>query len=165
MAADSRRLRSILSSFGLAALGAAVLIHCLPPCGASPATGGGREVIAAPDAPKAVGPYSQGVKAGNLVFVAGQLPLDPKTSQLVQGGIEEQTRRVMDNIKAILAADGLSLKNVVMSNCYLKNMDDFAKFNATYATYFPEAPPARATVEISRLAKDAIVEVAVIAVR
>lgn len=124
-----------------------------------------KEIVVAPDAPKAVGPYSQGVKANGMVFVAGQLPLDPKTGALVQGGVEAQTERVMENVKAILAASGLTFANVVMSNCYLTNMEDFAKFNAVYAKYFPSAPPARATVGISKLAKDAQVEVAVIAVR
>ena len=133
--------------------------------GARAADAVAKEIVVAAEAPKAVGPYSQAVKANGMVFVAGQLPLDPKTGALVPGGVEPQTERVMENIKAILAASGLTLQNVVMSNCYLTNMDDFAKFNAVYAKYFPSAPPARATVGISRLAKDAVVEVAVIAVK
>src|SRR5690242_645705 len=135
---DPRRVRSLLVTVLFVALGAAgaAFFHVLVPHDAVAAAGSGHQVIAAPDAPKAVGPYSQAVKAGSFVFVAGQLPLDPKTGQIVPGGIEEQTKRVMENIKGILAADGLTMKNVVMSNCYLKSMDDFAKFNATYGTYF-----------------------------
>lgn len=143
----------------------ALLLAALLASGARAAEGMGKEIVVAAEAPKAVGPYSQAVKANGMVFVAGQLPLDPKTGLLVPGGVEQQTERVMENVKAILAASGLTLQNVVMSNCYLTNMEDFAKFNAVYAKYFPSAPPARATVGISKLAKDAQVEVAVIAVR
>ena len=132
---------------------------------ANAAEGPAKEIVASADAPKAIGPYSQAVKAGGMVFLAGQVGLDPKTGQLVKGGIEEQTERALENIKAVLAASGLTLEQVVMSTCYLKNMDDFAKFNAAYGKHFPHAPPARATVEVARLPKDALVEVAVIAVR
>ncbi len=142
-----------------------VAVFALGSSSARAADPAGKEVVVAPDAPKAVGPYSQAVKANGMVFVAGQLPLDPKTGLLVTGGIEQQTERVMENVKAILAASGLTMRSVVMSSCFLTNMDDFAKFNAVYAKYFPSAPPARATVGISKLAKEAQVEVAVIAVQ
>lgn len=122
-----------------------------------------KEVIASSNAPKAVGPYSQAIRYGNLVFLSGQLPIDPKTGQVSKGTIEEQTKLVLENLKAVLEAAGLSFSNVLATTCYLKNMDDFPKFNAVYATNFPENPPARATVEVARLPKDVLVEIAVIA--
>jgi 2-iminobutanoate/2-iminopropanoate deaminase len=122
-----------------------------------------KEVIASPNAPKAAGPYSQAIRYGNLVFLSGQLPIDPKTGQVSKGTIEEQTKLVLENLKAVLEAAGVSFSNVLATTCFLKNMDDFPKFNAMYGTYFPENPPARATVEVARLPKDALVEIAVIA--
>ena len=122
-----------------------------------------KEVIASPNAPKAIGPYSQAIRYGNLVFLSGQIPIDPKTGQLSKGTIEEQTKLVLENLKAVLDAAGLSFENVLSSTCFLKNMDDFPKFNAVYATYFPENPPARATVEVARLPRDVLVEIALIA--
>ena len=115
------------------------------------------------DAPKAIGPYSQGIRYGNLVFLSGQIPIDPKTGQLSKGTIEEQTKLVLDNLKAVLEAAGLTFSNVLATTCFLKNMDDFPKFNTVYATYFPEDPPARATVEVARLPRDVLVEIALIA--
>jgi 2-iminobutanoate/2-iminopropanoate deaminase len=109
-----------------------------------------KEVIASPNAPKAIGPYSQAIRYGNLVF-SGQIPIDPKTGQGSTGTIEEQTKLVLDNLKAVLEAAGLTLSHVLSTTCFLKNLDDVPKFNAVYATYFPESPPARATVETSRL--------------
>jgi 2-iminobutanoate/2-iminopropanoate deaminase len=122
-----------------------------------------KEVIASSNAPKAVGPYSQAIRYGNLVFLSGQLPIDPKTGQVSKGTIEEQTKLVLENLKAVLEAAGLSFSNVLATTCFLKNMDDFPKFNAVYGTSFPENPPARATVEVARLPKDALVEIALIA--
>jgi 2-iminobutanoate/2-iminopropanoate deaminase len=121
-----------------------------------------REIISTPNAPKAIGPYSQAIKYGNLVFLAGQIPIDPKTGTVLQGSIEEQTKLVLENLKAVIEASGMTLKNVLKTSCFLKNMDDFPKFNAVYATYFGESLPARETVEVARLPRDVLVEVSCI---
>ncbi len=123
-----------------------------------------REVIATSGAPQAIGPYSQAIRAGGLVFVSGQIPLDPQTGQLVDGGIEEQTRRVLLNIQAILEAAGLSLKNVVRTTVFLADLADFPKMNEVYAEFFSESPPARTTVQAAGLPRGARVEVDAIAV-
>ncbi len=104
---------------------------------------GSREVVAAKDAPQAVGPYSQGIKAGGFVYTAGQLPIDPATNQLVAGDVAAQTDRVLKNVQAILTAAGSSMDRVVKATVYLKNMADFAKMNEVYGTYFKQNPPAR----------------------
>src|SRR5207247_4529944 len=122
-----------------------------------------KEVIASSNAPKASGPYSQAIRYGNLVFLSGQLPIDPKTGQPPKATIEEQTKLVLENLKAVLEGAGLTFSNVVATTCFLKNMDDFPKFNAVYGTSFPENPPARATVEVARLPKDVLVEISLIA--
>jgi len=122
-----------------------------------------KEVIASPDAPKAIGPYSQAIRYGNMVFLSGQIPIDPKTGELSKGTIEEQTKLVLENLKSVLNAAGLTFAHVLSTTCFLKNMDDFPKFNTVYATYFPSAPPARATVEVARLPRDVLVEIALIA--
>ena len=117
-------------------------------------------------APKAVGPYSQGVRCGNLIFTAGQAALDPGTQQLISGGIAEQTRRTLENLKAVLEAAGTTLERVVKANVYLKDMNDFAAMNAVYAEYLaPQGvvAPARTTIEAARLPKDALVEIELIA--
>ncbi|HEY3171928.1 MAG TPA: Rid family detoxifying hydrolase, partial [Thermoanaerobaculia bacterium] len=95
-----------------------------------------KEVIASSNAPKAVGPYSQAIRYGNLVFLSGQLPIDPKTGQPSKGTIEEQTKLVLENLKAVLEAAGLNFSNVLVTTCFLKNLDDFPKFNTVYGTYF-----------------------------
>jgi 2-iminobutanoate/2-iminopropanoate deaminase len=123
-----------------------------------------REVISTPEAPKAIGPYSQGVRANGLVFTAGQVAFDPKTQQIVDGDISAQTERVMQNLSAILTAAGCGMQDVIRSTVFLKNMDDFAAMNAVYAKYFSTAPPARSTVEVSRLPKNALVEIDMIAI-
>jgi 2-iminobutanoate/2-iminopropanoate deaminase len=125
----------------------------------------GKDVISAKDAPAAVGPYSQAVKAGNLVFLAGQLPLDPKTGLARTGSIEEQTTQVLDNLAAVLDADNMSMRHVVSTTVYVKNLDDLPKLNAIYAKYFKDKPPARATVQVQRLPMDVAVEISAIAVR
>ena len=124
--------------------------------------GEAKEIIATPNAPKAIGPYSQAIKYGNLLFVSGQIAIDPKTGNLLKGSIEEQTKLVLENLKAVVEASGMSLKHVLKTSCFLKNMDDFAKFNEVYATYFGESPPARETVEVARLPRDVLVEVSCI---
>ena len=107
-----------------------------------------KKVVYTDKAPKPIGPYSQAIIAGNFVFVAGQIPIDPETGEIVQGGIEEQTRRVLENIKAILEAAGSSLDKVVRVQVFLADLRLFKKFNKVYAEYFKENPPARVTVEV-----------------
>ena len=122
-----------------------------------------REVISTPDAPQAIGPYSQAIRANGLVFVSGQVAIDPAAQQVIEGDVAAQTERVMKNLAAILKAAGSGLENVVRSTVFLKNMGDFAAMNAVYGKYFSSAPPARSTVEVSRLPKDVLVEIDVIA--
>ena len=121
-----------------------------------------RSVINISQAPKAVGPYSHAVKVGNLLFLSGQVGLDPATNALVEGGIREQTRQVMENLSVIIRESGFSLGDVVKTTCYLSDMNNFQAFNEEYAVYFGKILPARETVEISRLPKDGLVEVSLI---
>jgi 2-iminobutanoate/2-iminopropanoate deaminase len=123
-----------------------------------------KTIIASEQAPKAVGPYSQGVRVGNLVFLSGQIPLDPLSGHLVEGGIQHQTERVLENIRAVLEAAGLTFENVVKTTVYLKNLTDFVPMNEIYAKYFQSNPPARSTVEVARLPRDVSVEIDAIAV-
>jgi 2-iminobutanoate/2-iminopropanoate deaminase len=125
-----------------------------------------KTVVSTPSAPKAVGPYSQGIRCGNFVFTAGQAALDPSTQQLIAGGVAEQTRRTLENLKSVLEAAGTSLDRVVKANVYLKDMGDFAAMNTVYAEYLaPQGvvAPARTTIEAARLPKDALVEIDLIA--
>jgi 2-iminobutanoate/2-iminopropanoate deaminase len=122
-----------------------------------------REAISTTSAPAAIGPYSQAIKAGNLLFLSGQIPLDPATGNLVEGGVEAQTRQVFTNIGAILEAAGASFDTVVTATVYLADMNDFGKVNEVYGTYFSSPAPARATVQVARLPKDARVEIQVTA--
>ena len=122
-----------------------------------------REVIATNDGPKAIGPYSQAIKANGLVFLSGQIPLDPATQQLISGDVAAQTERVLQNLAGILKAAGSSLQQVVKTTVFLKNMSDFAAMNDVYGRHFTGAPPARSTVEVARLPKDVLVEIDVIA--
>jgi 2-iminobutanoate/2-iminopropanoate deaminase len=125
----------------------------------------GKKVIATPTAPNAIGPYSQAIRAGKTLYLAGQIAIDPKTNQVMSNAtIEEQTRRVLDNLSAVLAADGLTMDNVVTTTVFLKDLADFEKMRGVYATYFKNAPPARATVEVARIPRDVKVEIAAIAV-
>jgi len=123
----------------------------------------GREAIVTDAAPAAIGPYSQAIRAGSLLFVSGQIPLDPATGAMVAGDIAAQTHRVFANLKAILEAAGASFDHVVRTTVYLADMNDFATVNEIYATYFSSPAPARATVQAARLPKDARVEIDVIA--
>ena len=124
-----------------------------------------REIISTKDAPAAIGTYSQAVRCGNTVYLSGQIPLDPATGQIVPGGIEPQTRQVFANIAAILEEAGLSFAHVVSATVYVADMNDFGKVNEIYATHFPAPAPARATVQVARLPKDALVEIQVVASR
>lgn len=122
-----------------------------------------RGVVQSDGAPKAIGPYSQAIEEDGWVFLSGQIPIDPATGQVVDGGIEVQTERVLMNLEAVLSAVGGSLANVVKTTVYLKCLDDFARMNETYARFFRERPPARATVEVSRLPRDVRVEIDAVA--
>ena len=122
-----------------------------------------REIIATTDAPKAIGPYSQAIRAEGLIFTSGQVAIDPATQQVIAGDVSAQTDRVMKNLAAILQASGSALEKVLRCTVFLKNMGDFAAMNEVYGRYFKEAPPARSTVEVARLPKDVLVEIDVIA--
>lgn len=124
-----------------------------------------KEVVYTENAPKPIGPYSQAVKVGKMLFVSGQIPIDPKTGEVVKGDIKEQTRQVMENIKAVLEAAGYTLDDVVMSFVYLADLNHFPAYNEVYSQYFKEKPPARVTIQAARLPKDVLIEVAVIAAR
>jgi len=122
-----------------------------------------RQAVSTPSAPQAIGPYSQAIKAGSLLFVSGQVPIDPATGSVIDGDIAAQTHRVFQNIGEILKAGGASFEHVVRTTVFLADMNDFAAMNAAYATYFSAPAPARATVQVSRLPKDARIEIDVIA--
>ncbi len=122
-----------------------------------------KEVISTDRGPKAIGPYSQAIKANGLIFVSGQIPLDPRTQQMADGDVARQTEQVLENLKGIVEGAGSSLDRVVKTTVYLKNLADFAAMNEVYGRYFSSSPPARATVEVARLPKDARVEIDLIA--
>jgi 2-iminobutanoate/2-iminopropanoate deaminase len=122
-----------------------------------------KQVISTPNAPAAIGPYSQAVRVGNLVFVSGQIPLDPATGQLVGGDIGVQTEQVLENLAAILEAAGSSLAQVVKATVYLRDLGEFGRMNEVYAKFFRENPPARATVQVARLPREAALEIDVVA--
>lgn len=121
------------------------------------------QMINTDKAPKAIGPYSQAIKYENLIFISGQIAIDPKTQELIEGDIKKQTERIMENIKAILEEAGLSLNHVIKTTIYLKNINDFPALNEVYGKYFTEHKPARATIEVSNLPKGALVEIEAIA--
>ncbi|OLC45065.1 MAG: reactive intermediate/imine deaminase [Acidobacteria bacterium 13_1_40CM_2_64_6] len=122
-----------------------------------------KSAVLAPDAPRAIGPYSHAIRTGQLLFISGQVPIDPATGNLIDGDISAQTQRVMNNLDAVLKAGGLSFQHVVRTTIFLADMTDFAAVNAIYGTFFSEPYPARATVQVSRLPKDARVEIDAIA--
>ena len=121
-----------------------------------------KKVISTDKAPAAIGPYSQAIQFSGLLFVSGQIGIDPKTGEFVEGGIEAQTEQALENVKAIIGEAGMTLKNVLKCSFFLKNMDDFVTFNSIYDRYFGDNPPARETIEVARLPKDAMVEVSAI---
>jgi len=121
-----------------------------------------KQTVSTPNAPAAIGPYSQGVKTGNLIFTSGQLPLNPQSGELV-ADIEGATKQSLDNVKAILESAGTSMDKIIKTVVFLRDMNDFAAMNAVYTTYFPTNPPARSAVQVARLPKDAILEIEAIA--
>lgn len=124
-----------------------------------------KDVVASKDAPAAIGPYSQGVRAGSLLFLSGQIAIDPKTNQMSTGSIEDQTAMALENLKAVAAASGMTMSDIVSTTVYLKDVNDFGKMNGVYATYFKDKPPARATIQVARLPRDALVEISAIAAK
>ena len=124
-----------------------------------------KQVIQTNNAPQAIGPYSQAIMAGDTLYVSGQIPVIPATGAIVSDQVEEQARQVMENVKAVVEAAGLTLDHVVKTNVFIKNMDDFARINAVYSEYFKENCPARACVEVARLPKDVLLEMDAIAVK
>ena len=122
-----------------------------------------REVIATEQAPQAIGPYSQAIRAQGLIFTSGQIAIDPATAQIIASNVSAQTDRVLKNLSAILQASGSSLEKVLRCTVFLKNMGDFAAMNEVYGGYFKQSPPARSTVEVARLPKDVLIEIDVIA--
>ena len=123
-----------------------------------------KQAVAAPGAPRAIGPYSAALRAGNLLFISGQVPFDPATGTLVEGSIAVQTQRALQNVGALLQAGGLSFAHVARTTVYLADMDDFAAMNAVYQTFFTEPFPARSTIQAARLPRDARIEIDAIAV-
>jgi 2-iminobutanoate/2-iminopropanoate deaminase len=123
-----------------------------------------KKIISTTDAPAAVGPYSQAVRVGSTIYCAGQIPLDPKSGQIVAGGIDAQTQRVMENITAVLKAEGLTFENIVKTTIFLMDMADFQTVNEIYGSYFNQQPPARSTVQVAGLPKGARIEIEVLAV-
>jgi len=122
-----------------------------------------KEVIQTEKAPKPIGPYSQAIRAGNFIFLSGQIPIDPKTGELVKGDIRQQTQQVLENIRGVLESQGLGMQDVVKVNIFLKDMGNFNQMNEVYATYFSATPPARSTVEVAKLPKNAEIEIEAIA--
>lgn len=141
----------------------AIALLCLPVLGC--ATGGSREVVSVPGAPRAIGPYSPAVWAGNTLYLSGQIGIDPATGQLVPGGFEAEAKRALDSCRTILEAAGLTLADVVQVQVFLADMADYAALNAVYAPYFPAQPPARAAIGVAALPRGARVEVLMTAIR
>lgn len=139
---------------------AVILLSCVPP-NRQPIV----EAITTEEAPAAIGPYSQGIRIGGILFCSGQIPLDPNTGEIVQGGIEAEARQVMENLGAVLRAAGMDYSNVVKATVFLSDLQDYAAMNEVYATYFRDTPPAREAVEVSRIAKGARLEISFIAVK
>jgi len=123
-----------------------------------------KKIVHSDKAPAAIGPYSQAIKSGNMLFTSGQIPLDPRSGQVVEGGIRAQTKQALENLKEVLIAGGAGLGNVVKTTCFLNDMNDFAQFNEVYAEYFRDNPPGRSCVAVDRLPKDVLVEIEAIAV-
>ncbi len=132
---------------------------------AGAAAASGKTVVSSPDAPEAIGPYSQAIQVGDTLYLAGQIAIDPATGEVMGDlDIEGQTTLVLENLKAVLEAAGMGMENVVSTSVFMQDLDEFPRMNAVYATFFPEAPPARATVEVARLPRDVKIEISAVAV-
>ncbi len=143
-----------------------LLVAALACALAGPALAQGKEVIATKNAPEAIGPYSQAIKVGNTLYLAGQIAIDPKTNKVIEAtDIETQTRLVLDNLKAVVEAAGMTMGDIVSTTVFLADLNEFGKMNEVYATYFKDKPPARATVQVSRLPRDVRIEISAIAAR
>lgn len=136
-----------------------VLAVCVAVALGGCATSSTKEVVSTKHAPGAIGPYSQAIKVGNTLYLSGQIPIDPKTGQLNTGSIEEQTKQVLENLKAVLAANNMSMNDVVSTTVFLKDLNDFSSMNTVYGHYFNDKPPARATIQAARLPRDVSVEI------
>lgn len=147
----------------VALLGASLTLHSCHLV-ASDSSMTSRKLVATPNAPAAIGPYSQAVMHGGLVYCSGQIALDPKTGQLAKGDVKAQTKRVLENLKAVLEAAGSGCQHALKCTIYLSDMGDFAAVNEVYATFFPQDPPARATVGVASLPKGALVEIDCVAI-
>ena len=123
-----------------------------------------KKQVKSDEAPSPIGPYSQAVKAGNLLFISGQIPMNPSTSEIIKGSIDDETHRVMKNLLAILNEEGLNFQHVVKTSIFVKDLNNFVRINKVYGEYFNEDPPARETVEVSRLPKDVNIEISCIAI-
>ena len=121
-----------------------------------------KKKISTANAPAAIGPYSQAIQYGGMLFISGQIPIDPKSGELVEGDIAVQAKQVLENLKAIAEAAGMTLMDTLKCTCFLKNMEDFVRFNAVYEKYFDDPPPAREAVEVARLPKDVLIEISAI---
>jgi 2-iminobutanoate/2-iminopropanoate deaminase len=144
---------------------AIIALAIIAPVSGAKAQDAGKKAISTPTAPTAIGPYSQAIRVAKTLYLSGQIAIDPKTNQVMSNdSIEDQTRRVLDNLAAVLSADGLTMDHVVSTTVFLKDVNEFSKMNEVYATYFKNAPPARATVEVARLPRDVKVEISAIAV-
>ncbi|GIV57877.1 MAG: endoribonuclease [Rhodothermaceae bacterium] len=143
----------------------AVLAGCTTPAPEQAPKHGGRSVVATGAAPAAVGPYAQAVRVGNLLFLSGQIGLDPATGQLVEGGVAAETRQAMENLRAVLEAAGFTMADVVQAQVFLADLNDYAAMNEVYASFFDGPPPARAAVQVARLPRDARVEIMMTAAR
>lgn len=163
------RMRGVVLTAGVGVTWVGIMAGCAAPNGLTPADNASlsdeaasevvREIIATPLAPPALGPYSQAVRVGETVYLAGQIALDVQSGEMVSGGIEPETRKVMENLGAVLSAAGLSFQHVVQSQVFLADLDEFAAMNQVYGEFFPRDPPVRATVEAARLPRDARVEI------
>ncbi len=124
----------------------------------------GKKMVQTDKAPKAIGPYSQAIQAGGFLFLSGQIPLDPKTGEIVKGDIRQQTKQVIENMKGVLESQKLGMENVVKTTIFIKDIGNFSQVNEIYGAYFPTTPPARSTVEVARLPKDVEIEIEAIAI-
>jgi len=159
----NRRPSSHAGAIALSAALALCISACAPMAAVTP-SGIQKEAVSSKGAPAAIGPYSQAIRYGDMLYVSGQIAIDPVTNQVLSGGsIEDQTKLVIENLRAVLAANGMTLADVLSTQVYVKDLNEFPRMNVVYGTYFKDAPPARATVEVARLPRDVKIEISLIA--